>query len=235
MGAFLVRVLTTCALFATVAAQEVPPEVTIIQLAPGGQPVPVPAAPAAAAAKAADAAPKTPEEKRLAELLKLKFDRSAASILQAQTTLAEKAPADNPAELFRLQIVAGRWAEAGPFLKTLPAADATKVYDYMLKDLDRLPTSGTTPSQQQQQGPTLSPTLLLDDVLRSATSLPPRSVTINSSFSARSSPARWREPTISTRSCAGSNPAPHGLGVRIQAIASVPRSFCSTPAAPRRR
>ena len=35
------------------------------------------------------AAPQTEEEKRLAELLKLKFDRSPASILQAQTTLAE--------------------------------------------------------------------------------------------------------------------------------------------------
>jgi hypothetical protein len=144
-------------------AQDAPEEdVTFIQISPEG--VPMIAAPGATAPNAATA-PKTPEEKRLDELLKLKFDRSAASILKAQATLASSLPSDAaPAERFRLDVVAGRWPDAGAFLKTLPAKDAARVYEHLIKELSRPPANAQNPGQQQVMGPAPSPTLLQQEV-----------------------------------------------------------------------
>ncbi len=113
----------------------------------------------------APAPPKTDEEKRLAELLKLKFDRSPASILKAQVTLAVNLPPeDKVAERFQQHVIAGRWNEVGAFLKTLPEKSATQLYESMLKDLDRVTTNTPQPGQQAA-GPTASTTLLQDDIV----------------------------------------------------------------------
>ncbi|HZJ14979.1 MAG TPA: glycosyltransferase family 2 protein, partial [Chthoniobacteraceae bacterium] len=156
LPAFYILLGAASAQDAQVNVIELPPGVV---LPPGLNPAAAPASDAATTAAAA----KSPEEKRLAELLKLKFDRSAASILQAQRTIADGKPAENPNEQFRLNVVAGSWAEVGAFLKSLPPADAAKVYDYLLKELDRVPTTGNNPNQQAA-GPTPSPTLLLDEI-----------------------------------------------------------------------
>ncbi|HEV7869560.1 MAG TPA: hypothetical protein VGO90_17855, partial [Chthoniobacteraceae bacterium] len=156
---FLSSIVALSALRAS--AQDSPPEVSVIQ------PAAEPAAPASSASAAAEPAKgKSPEEQRLADLLKLKFDRSPASILDAQAKLADgSAPADKPLELFRIQVVAGRWNEVGAFLKTLPGGNATKVYEFLLKDLDRVSAPAAGPQQQQQvNGPTPTPTLLPLDV-----------------------------------------------------------------------
>ena len=135
-------------------AQEIPGEVVVVEVQPEQ-----------AAAKAAAAEPKTPEEKRLAELLQLKFDRSPASILQAQAALATPSdPAPKPPELFRLQVVASRWKEVGAFLKTLPEKDAAKLYENVLRELEHVPMSAAMQQQQQQGGPVPSPTLLQTDI-----------------------------------------------------------------------
>jgi hypothetical protein len=126
-----------------------------------------PIQPTAAAAPATKPAPtKTPEEQRLADLLKLKFDRSPGAILQALTAEPKGDTSEAKAlDQFRLHAVAGRWKEAGAFIKTLPEKHAAQVYEYVLKDLDRVPTSGAAQQPQQVNGPAPSPTLQQDDIL----------------------------------------------------------------------
>ena len=145
----------------TAVAQEAPPvEVIVVPPPPASVGNPTLTNPVTAAT-----VQKTPEERRIDELLKLKFERSAAAILQAQNALAGGATApDQPAERFRLNVVAGRWKDVGAFLKTLPARDALRIYEHLLKELDRLPV--VTPAQGQQGAmPPPSPTLLQHDVL----------------------------------------------------------------------
>jgi hypothetical protein len=161
VAAFLLVVAIGCFPGRPACAQETPNEVIVLPGVPGAT-VSVPV-PTANIAKPADAAPKTAEEKRLDELLKLKFDRTPASILQAQTVLAtDTLPSDKPLERFRLNVVAGRWKEVGLFLKTLSEKDAIKVYEYLLKDLDRVPAAVPVPGQQP--GPAPSTTLLQLDI-----------------------------------------------------------------------
>ena len=111
------------------------------------------------------AKPQSPEEKAIAEFLKLTFDRSPASILQAQSALASPpTPAPKPPELFRLNVVAGRWKEAGALLKTVPEKSAPILYQYLLTGLNRAPV-GDPAQQQQLRGPAILPTLLQQDIL----------------------------------------------------------------------
>lgn len=130
-------------------AQEMPAEVTIIQLS-----TETPGAISAVSSTAEEGDP------RVLELLKLKFDRHPAAILEARAVLAAGAgPADKPAEQFRLNVVAGRWDEVSAALKALPDNGGDQVYEYLLKDLDRAVVVNT-PGQQQVAGPTPTPTLL---------------------------------------------------------------------------
>jgi hypothetical protein len=140
-------------------AQELPPNVTVIQIAPGTSvPVPLEANPNAKPAATAGAA-SSPEEKRLQELLKLKFDRSPASILEAR---ARKQSRDDSVESFRIAVVSGQWSDVGAFIDKLPKEHSVKVYEYLLTELERLPTPGGTP---QQGTPAPASTLLPADAL----------------------------------------------------------------------
>lgn len=119
---------------------------------------------------AQDSAPKpdapqpTAEEvaqKRVQDALALKFDRTAMLIVEARRTLNEKKfPADSR-DQFRLQIVAGRWKDAGTFLELLPMEGRTKVYESILKDLDRAPKMEGPPNPA---GPSPVTTLVAEDV-----------------------------------------------------------------------
>ena len=110
--------------------------------------------------------PKTPEGKRLAEFLELTFDRSPASILQAQTALAiPPATAPKPTEQLRLHVVAGRWEGVGAFLKAQPDADAPKIYEQVLRGLDHVAQTDAMEQQRQRDGgPVPMPTLLQTDI-----------------------------------------------------------------------
>jgi hypothetical protein len=141
-------------------AQELLPNVTVVQVAPGTSvPLPPGAAPNAAKAPATPNTASSPEEKRLQELLKLKFDRSAAAILEARTRVPAQ---DNSVESFRISVVSGRWSDVGAFLKKLPKEHSVKVYEYLLTELERLPAPSGTP---QQGAPAPNSTLLPGDAL----------------------------------------------------------------------
>lgn len=143
-------------------AQELPPNITVLQISPEGVPVPAEARPKPAAQATTTAAQASPEEKRLQEILKLKFDRSAASILEARARVPAKESAPGEVESYRLDVVAGRWPEVGAFVRKLSKEHAPKVYEHLLTELERLPTPSGTP---QQGAPAPAPTLMADDAL----------------------------------------------------------------------
>ena len=93
---------------------------------------------------------KSPEEKRLQELLKLKFTRTAPAILDALAGQFDekKTASTNEVEGFKQRVIVGDWAEVGKFLRslngdaTLPIAPllstndhGKQVYRYLLKEL----------------------------------------------------------------------------------------------------
>ena len=106
---------------------------------------------------------KSPEEKRLQELLKLKFNRSASTILDtlADQFDSKKAASTNEVERFKQHVVVGNWPEVGKFLRSLDG-DVTlltgpllstndhgkQVYRYLLKEL---------PNANKASGPPGSP------------------------------------------------------------------------------
>lgn len=125
----------------------------------------------------------SPEEKRLQELLKLKFDRTADSILSALSAQLDASPTTtNEVERFKQNVIMGDWKAVGDYLGTLPKDQGQKVYRYVVK---QLPNAGKPSSQppgmpegmvmdgqpvvvnRGQPGPaaSASPTLVLDDVL----------------------------------------------------------------------
>jgi hypothetical protein len=146
--------------FLAAHAQELPPNVTVIQIAPGTS-VPVPPEANLNAVKATTTAStaSTPGEKKLQDLLKLKFDRSPASILEAKARVPAQ---DNSVESFRIAVVSGRWSDVGASVERLPKEHAVKVYEYLLTELERLPSPGGT---SQQGTPAPASTLLPADVL----------------------------------------------------------------------
>src|SRR4029453_15183261 len=118
-------------------AQELPGNATVIQIVPGtAVPVPPEAGANIAKASAGTNTASSPEEKRLQELLKLKFDRSPASILEAKARVTAQ---DGSVESFRINVVSGRWSDVGAFVQKLPKDHALKVYEYLLTELERLP------------------------------------------------------------------------------------------------
>lgn len=96
----------------------------------------------------------SPADKRVQEVIALKYDRSAGSMLSAQLRLNEGNLSPDALELFRLRIVLGRWNEAAPFLQSLPVDGRAKAYEAVLKALDQAPPR-TGP--QQFSGPDRSP------------------------------------------------------------------------------
>ena len=123
--------------------------------------------------------PKSPEEKRLQELLKLKFNRTAPAILDALAGQFDspKATATNEVERFRQHVILGDWQEVGKFLRSLPRDHGKQVYRYLLRELPSVPRPGgegpapgqpmMPPMMPQQQGPanTAAPALVPEDVL----------------------------------------------------------------------
>lgn len=155
-----------------------PPEV---ELPPDVQ---VPGAPARPIGTNNPAKTQTPEEKRLEELLKLKFDRSPTAIIKGLSAQFDAANAStNEVEQFKQNVIRGDWKKTGDYLATLPKDHGKQVYRYLLKELPNSarPTGaqpGGMPGPMMmdgqpvmmnpgQQGPgTLpSPTLVMDDVL----------------------------------------------------------------------
>jgi hypothetical protein len=141
-------------------AQELPGNATVIQIVPGtAVPVPPEAGANIAKASAGTNTASSPEEKRLQELLKLKFDRSPASILEAKARVTAQ---DGSVESFRINVVSGRWSDVGAFVQKLPKDHALKVYEYLLTELERLPAPTGAP---QQGAPAPASTLLPGDAL----------------------------------------------------------------------
>ncbi len=101
-----------------------------------------PGEPVATAEAAKPVAPDADAEKRLQEVLALKFDRSPATVLTAEMKIDTLKFPPNSVEQFRLQMIAGRWKAAGPFLQFLPPGGRSKAYDAILKELDRDPAYG---------------------------------------------------------------------------------------------
>jgi hypothetical protein len=141
--------------------------------------VPVPPARPAGNRTNAPAPPQSPEEKRLQELLKLKFNRSPSAILDslADRFNGAKTADTNDVEQFRQRVVTGDWPEVGKFLRGLPKDHGRQVYRYLLRELPNSAKPAADPSMQgqpMQQGPAnnLSPTLVPDDVLALAEASP---------------------------------------------------------------
>jgi hypothetical protein len=128
------------------------------------------------------AEPRSAEEKRLQELLKLKFNRTAPAILDALAVQFDKsgARATNEAEQFRQRVISGDWPEVGKLLSKLPKDHGKQVYRYLLRELPSIPraaSEGPVPGQPvmpQQPGPanTATPTLVPEDVLALAEAAP---------------------------------------------------------------
>ncbi|HEU0040071.1 MAG TPA: hypothetical protein VFR76_12440, partial [Verrucomicrobiae bacterium] len=150
-----------------------------IDLAPPPFPFPTLASPGLTDAPAQ---PKSPEEKRLQELLKLKFDRSAPAILDALAGQFSGKSATDEVEQFRQRVVVGDWPAVGKFLRTLTNDHGKQVYRYLLKELPNAskPAGKTAtpdspvPMPPPGQGPTLpgAPALVMDDILALAEAAP---------------------------------------------------------------
>lgn len=128
------------------------------------------------------AKPQSPDEQRLQELLKLKFDRTPVSILSTFSTQLDASQATtNEVEQFKQSVIVGNWPAVGDYLRTLPKDHGQKVYRYLIKQLPNAAAPSSQPgmpggmvmdgqqviNNPNQRGPasTISPTLVLDDVL----------------------------------------------------------------------
>ena len=127
--------------------------------------------------------PESPEDKRLQELLKLKFDRTPTAILSAfSAQLDASKSVTNEVERFQQSVILGDWKAVGAYLGTLPKDHGQKVYRYLLRQLPNAERpSGQPPGMPGnvmvggqpvgvnpgQPGPATigSPTLVLDDLL----------------------------------------------------------------------
>src|SRR6185436_1021675 len=88
---------------------------------------------------------KTPEEKRLQELLKLKFNRAPSSVLEGLAAQFDKKPETNEVQQFKQKVTVGNWAEVGAYLRTLPPDHGKQVYRYLLRELP----NASKPSNQE--------------------------------------------------------------------------------------
>ncbi|MBE0542834.1 MAG: hypothetical protein IH623_15890 [Verrucomicrobia bacterium] len=128
------------------------------------------------------AKPSSPEDQRLQDLLKLKFDRSTPAILEALAGQFDGKSATNEVERFSQRVVVGDWAEVGTFLRDLPADHGKQVYRHLLKELPNTtrpsgPSAGGAqpgppPPNQPGPGRTGGPTLVFEDVLALAEQAP---------------------------------------------------------------
>jgi len=153
------------------AEVELPPGVTLPQRA------------ARADGTNATAQPLSPADQRLQALLKLKFDRTPTSILNAYSAQFDNPNAStNEVERFQQSVIRGDWQAVGDFLRALPKEHGQKVYRHLLQQLPNaerpsaqtpgMPASVPVGGQPirvnpNQPGPAMlaSPTLVLDDVL----------------------------------------------------------------------
>lgn len=125
--------------------------------------VPAPSSAAPAAATPAETA-KPPEQaaladKRVQEVVALKFDRSPATVLTARAKLEGSTLAADSVELFRLRMLAGYWKAAVPFMATLPPEGRTRAFEAVLKALDQ-----SLASAPGGGGPDRSPVLVPEDI-----------------------------------------------------------------------
>ena len=129
----------------------------------------------------------SPEERRLQELLKLKFDRSPSAVLDAFSAQLDSSKAiTNEVEQFRQSVIRGDWKATGEYLRTLPKDHGQKVYRYLIKQLPNAGKPASEPNQPSPEGmpegmmivdgqpvpnpgqrgaASPTPTLVLDDVL----------------------------------------------------------------------
>ena len=78
----------------------------------------------------------SPEETRLQELLKLKFDRTASSVLDAFSAQLDSSKViTNEVEQFKQSVIRGDWKATGDYLGKLPKDHGQKVYRYLIKQL----------------------------------------------------------------------------------------------------
>lgn len=161
-----------------------PPDVT---LPPG---VTIPLRPGEAEGTNTAAKPTSPEDQRLQELLKLRFDRSSASIFDAYSAQLDRTrAATNEVQQFQQNVIRGDWPAVGAFLRTLPKGHGQQVYRSLLRQLpnaerpsaqppgatgNRIVTGQPVRVDRNQPGPATisSPTLVLDDVLALAAIAP---------------------------------------------------------------
>lgn len=120
---------------------ELPPGVEV-ELPPG---VTLPERPGNSDGTNAPAKAASPEEKRLQQLLKLKFDRTPASVFAAYAE-TDKANT-NEVERFKQDVVRGDWKAVGDYLGKLPKDHGQKVYRHLIK---QLPNSGRAAGQPGQ-------------------------------------------------------------------------------------
>src|SRR5262245_57695350 len=149
--------------------QEVEEPLRVVVLPDASFPLPTPGDPAGTNALTE---PKSPEEKRLQELLKLKFPRSAPMVLEALARRLEHGDTTNDLEQFKQSVISADWRAVGQFLSALPAEHGKEVYRHLLRELPNAsnPTvagPGAGPPQPGPQGPSLpgGPALVSSDVL----------------------------------------------------------------------
>lgn len=154
-----------------------PPEA---QFPPG---VTLPTPPARPGGTNSPAKNESPEEKRLQELLKLKFDRSPNTIMKGLAAQFDAAKAStNEVEQFKQSVILGNWPKAGEFLAKLSPDHGKQVYRHVIKELGSTARPGNQPGEMQpqmmedgamvmmnpnQQGPAnnTAPALVASDVL----------------------------------------------------------------------
>lgn len=149
---------------------------------PAGLNLPAPPTKAGGTNSAAKAV--SPEDKRLQELLKLKFDRSATTIIKGLSAQFDPASAGtNEVEQFKQSVIIGDWSQVGRLLAALPKEHGAQVYRSLLRELPNTakpagaqpggmpgPMMGDdqpVPMNPGQQGPGMiaTPTLVVADVL----------------------------------------------------------------------
>jgi len=100
----------------------------------------------------------SPEEKRLQELLKLKFNRTPDSILKGLAGQYDATSATTKeVEQFQQSVVMGDWKAVGKYLAELPEDHGKQVYRYLLREL---PNSSREPGPQRGNAP---PEVMMED------------------------------------------------------------------------
>lgn len=99
------------------------------------------------------AAVATPEEKRLAEVLRLPFDRRSANVLKAMARKAEGENAfTNDLERFQADVITSDWPAVRKFLAALPEKQAPQVFKSLIIALGRVAPAQAVAQQNVEPG-----------------------------------------------------------------------------------